>query len=117
MPLFNLKNNAIINKKEHTFRQKLFFFYSCVGLSLILLSTNTCASVEPLSVSGSKIYAGGKVRSFSGNSLFWSNTGWNAEKFYTAETVASLKKRLEIQHCSRSNGGAGIRWLSSGPDQ
>lgn len=46
-----------------------------------------------LSVLGTKIVnEQGLVVSFSGNSFFWSNTGWEGGKFYKKEVVAWLKE-------------------------
>jgi endoglucanase len=49
------------------------------------------ADVPPLTVNGNQILSGGQVKSFAGNSFFWSNTGWGQEKMYNASVVKWLK--------------------------
>ena len=45
----------------------------------------------PLSVKGNQILIGGKPGTLIGNSIFWSNSGWGAERFYNKNLVKWLK--------------------------
>jgi endoglucanase len=49
------------------------------------------AGVPALTVNGNQILSGGQVKSFAGNSFFWSNTGWGQEKMYNSGVVEWLK--------------------------
>lgn len=61
----------------------LIFFFAAAGCAY--------AEVPALTVSGNQILSGGNVKSFAGNSFFWSNTGWGQEKMYNASVVKWLK--------------------------
>ncbi|MBY6196046.1 hypothetical protein [Vibrio hangzhouensis] len=65
-----------------------------LSVTLLAACTHAAYAAEPLSVSGNQVLAGGVAKSFAGSSLFWSNTNWGAERFYTAANVRAAKSEL-----------------------
>lgn len=53
--------------------------------------------VAAISVQGNQVLFGGQAKSIAGYSLFWSNTGWGAERFYNADAVAFIKNNWNAQ--------------------
>lgn len=79
---------------NHTRIRNLSISKKFLSLTLLAASTQLAFAVEPLTVSGNQVLAGGVAQSFAGPSLFWSNTNWGAERFYTAADVKAAKTEL-----------------------
>ena len=73
--------------------KKLFSLFVLQFLIVLVFAQTPVEEHGALSVSGNKIVnKDGNVVSFSGGSLFWSNTGWGGEKYFTAGVVSWLKE-------------------------
>lgn len=67
-------------------------------LNLPTLAATTVEDHGALSVKGNRIVdASGNAVSFAGPSLFWSNTGWHADRYYNADVVKSVKQNWNAQ--------------------
>ena len=72
----------------NTFKKQAVMLLAVTGLAF---SAQSNADVPPLTVNGSQIQVGGEHIGLAGNSFFWSNEGYGAERFYNENVVDWLK--------------------------
>lgn len=73
-------------------------FVPCILLLSLSTLATPVANHGALSVNGNRILdASGKAVSFAGPSLFWSNNGWKADRYYNSAVVKSVREKWNAQ--------------------